>query len=547
MQLEPGTVTVLIGANGSGKTYLLESIAGLQPESEVESVFGNERVWLTDRSRRRLNAAALLAYGYASQSPEEQLIARTVRDELVFTLKPYGLSDTEVGKRTSAALTAVGWDASWLDREPQHMSGGERRRVALACLFAAPTPWLLLDEPTAGLDAAAHAELSCMLKQRAAEGQGILLISHDTDWAIPFADRVWLMGSDRSIRDCEPEELLVHPEWFAECGMAIPAWLRVLRGLRRLGVDTSLREPAEHTATAAAAAGVSRGQRDPGLTRNMRDDPAMEAAAAQMETRRDYERAVASWRGEHSVKRTGSPLADYDPRSVWLSYVLLSTAILMQKSWMGIAVSAIITAAAILAGRIPLRRWLGAIKAMTVFTVTAAIIAGIASGGHGLTWEIGGFLASLQSTARPLLVMLLGFGLPIVITPLRLRRSLEQSFAVRGQVPSAGQTIILTVTLLLRFIPVLLAEWQRFAKLNLARGKAARFSLRKLPGQLRELLLPFMLSLFRIAEQAASALESRGVGRRPYPRVRRTLRWQLKDVALTTSCLLLLLLFWRFS
>ncbi|TYP79544.1 ATP-binding cassette domain-containing protein [Paenibacillus methanolicus] len=543
LRLEPGTITVLIGANGSGKTFLLESIAGLRPESDIEATFGDDPVWQKKGRRRRLNTAGLMAYGYASQSPEEQLIARTVRDELAFALKPYGLPEAAVRTRTEDALKTVGWDESWLGREPQHMSGGERRRAALACLFAVPVPWILLDEPTAGLDAAAHHDLARALKRRAAEGQGILLISHDTDWAIPIADQVLLMGRDRSIRTSVPEQLLEHPEWFAECGMGIPAWLYVLSGLRRLGVEVSVSATTESTAAAAAIARKMNPETSTGSIEKAQEDQAARVASAHNETAPHSELYAAVSQAPRKDERAESPLANFDPRSVWLGYVLLSTAILLQKSWPGIAAGAVITAAAIAAGRIPLRRWHGAIKAMLTFSFTAALIAGFEGGSLGLTWDIDGFLASIQSLARPVLVMLLGFGLPIVITPLRLRRALEQTLAVRGHVPRVGQTAILTVTLLLRFIPVLLAEWQRFAKQSLARGKTARFKLRKLPGQLRESVLPFMLALFRIAEQAASALESRGVGRRPYPTVRRTLRWRLKDFALTLSCLLILLLF----
>ncbi|MFC4101802.1 ATP-binding cassette domain-containing protein [Paenibacillus xanthanilyticus] len=547
LRLNPGTITVLIGPNGAGKSFLLESIAGLRPESEIAAAFGDDPIWTTKGRRRLLNRAALMKYGYASQSPEEQLIARTVKDELDYALKPYGLSASTIRARTDEALNTVGWDESWLDREPQHMSGGERRRAALACLFAVPAPWLLLDEPTAGLDAAAHVDLARALKQRSAEGQGIVLISHDTDWAIPLADQVLLMGRDRSIRQCAPERLLDHPEWFSECGMAIPEWLNVLGGLRRLGVEVSVGATAEYTAGAASAALKNLSGPAAGFMEIGQEAPAFRYPSARLETSHLSEASAAAIHTTREDERAKSRLTAFDPRSVWLGYVLLSTAILLQKSWPGIAASAAITAVAIVVGRIPLRRWQGAIKAMATFSVTAALVAGLEGGGYGLTWELDGFLASLQSLARPMLVMLLGFGLPIVITPLRLRRALEQTLAVRGQVPRVGQTVILTVTLLLRFVPVLLAEWQRFAKQSLARGKTARFSLRKLPGQLREFVMPFMLALFRIAEQAASALESRGVGRRPYPRVRRTLRWRWKDFALTASCLVLLLLFWRIA
>ncbi|MBO7745946.1 ABC transporter ATP-binding protein, partial [Paenibacillus sp. MWE-103] len=233
LELAAGTITVLAGANGAGKTRLLETIAGLREPDRLTIAFGGEAMWLRKRTlwRTRLapNPRALLAYAYACQSPEEQLFLRTVREELRYSLRPYALSEAELERRTDDALRTVDWDRQWLARDPYAMSGGERRRTALACLFAPPAAWLLLDEPTAGLDADGHERLAAQLRRRASEGQGVLLISHESDWAFALADRVLLLHADGAVRACGRSELLANPHWLAEAGMDVPDWFAVAR------------------------------------------------------------------------------------------------------------------------------------------------------------------------------------------------------------------------------------------------------------------------------------------------------------------------------
>ncbi|WP_168735645.1 ATP-binding cassette domain-containing protein [Cohnella fermenti] len=528
--LQTGRIHVLLGKNGAGKTHWIESLAGLLPSAGMGVRFGDEPLWRAGaRGRIVRNPQALRAYAYATQAPEDQLAHRTVEEELAETLKPYSLPPEEVRERIVAALRAVGWSEDWLARSPFLLSGGEKRRLALACLLAAPCDWLLLDEPTSGLDAPGQEALQAQLRLRAAEGQGILLISHDTEWALPLADRVLLLsaGGER-VRECSPEELLGHPEWWEEAGLPVPEWLQAIAPLLKRGVPASLVWSPRDLARAAAKREAETEDLSPGSSSVVR----RRGTSAAREQRR-------------RIART--PLLFFDPRALWLVYVILSIAILAQRSWWGVAAGGAIAAAGVAFGRIPLGRWRGVLVGFLLFTLTVSVVAGIGrSAGGEWGFQVGAFLTALHSMARTFLVLLLGLGLAVAITPLRLRRSLESLFAYRGRIAPILQKFLLTVALMLRFIPVFLSEWERFSRYAIARGKESgrRRSVPGLVKRIGRIATPFLFSLFRLGDQAAIALESRGVGRVASPTIVKLGRWTAKDWGLVIIAVSLAAALW---
>ncbi|MCQ6560091.1 ATP-binding cassette domain-containing protein [Paenibacillus mendelii] len=540
LQLQQGEITVLMGPNGAGKTRFMEIVAGMRPVEEWQITYGQEKLWVQangNSRKRRRNSAALLAYSYACQAPEEQLFARSVAAELDYVLQAYALPEAAKEQRIDDALRAVGWDRSWLQRDPYQMSGGERRRAALACMFAVPASWLLLDEPTAGLDAAGHALLAEQLNQCKAGGQGVLLISHDSDWALALADSILLMRSDGRMLPCNRDEILANPGLLEQSGMTIPDWLIIVHEMWKRGVPSDeVWDPAK-LAAAMRRLGIP-----------MTKPKAFEVVEYQSRSISESEGTQAPDRLHSASQKRRSPLTAFDPRSVWLAYILLTTGMFMQRTWSGVAWSALLAALAVAAARIPLRRWRGPILALGMFAIILSFMAGLVEKQTGGSfWSWASFLDSLLTLSRPWLAMLIGLGLPLVITPLRLRRSLEQLFSYRGRVPLWGQKIILTITLLLRFIPVLLSEWERFSRISIARGKVTRRSWRGAAGRLRDTSIPFMLALFRLGEHVANALESRGVGKRGYPETRITELWQRRDSILIASCLVLSAFLWWWS
>ncbi len=632
----PGTIVLLMGANGAGKSTLLEKIAGLRPPEGVMAAYGPDALWRRSRLRKnglRLNGEALLRYSYAVQSPEEGLFARSVGDELTYSLRPYGLAKEECELRRGEALRAVGWESEdWLERDPYLMSGGERRRTALAAVFSAPAPWLLLDEPTAGLDGEGHRTIAGKLKELRAEGRGIVLVSHDSDWALPLADEAMLLDAAGTIRLCSREQLVRHPEWLAEAGMRVPEWLRAAHRLWRCGVPADLALDPAAAATAwksvrsndcAAAALVPEGDEDREAreelktvgeqrahegrkefgNRNEHEERKANGDRNEHEERkrtdehkagvRKKEEDLEAWEeqkanGDRNVhelgalgdqitvgdqriredrmaggdqriredrmtggergagKRIGEKrhrLIGFDPRSVWLAYALISFGLFAVRDWPGLAAGAVVVLALLAAGRISLRRWRGLIVNYAVFSVATSAIFASGAGGE---WAVRGeaFADTLLTFMRTMLILLLGLAIPLVMSPLSLRRSLEQMTAIGGKSPLWAQRGILAVTLMMRFVPVLLELWERFAKIIRARGKSLAIGPAALGRKLRDTALPFLLALFRLGDEVTLALESRGVGgTRAAVRAQR-LRWRAQDYGLAVGALLLALGMW---
>ncbi|TFE19797.1 ATP-binding cassette domain-containing protein [Cohnella luojiensis] len=524
LRLEPGTITVLMGPNGAGKTTLLEKLAGLRPLEGLQVSYGSETLWRQGWTRKkRLNERALRRYAYASQSPEDGLFSRSMREELDYSLRPYALSDREKEERRNSAMVAVGWDSSWLSRDPYQMSGGERRRAAIASVFVTPAPWLFLDEPTAGLDGAGHETLARQLENSKKDGKGILLISHDSDWALPMADIVLLLSVDGSLRKCSREELLIHPEWLEETGMNVPEWLWIAH----LMVSNGLSADQAYSPAEAATAW-------PGKLRE----------AAEAQEMRAVERQRRKERPKSAIRHR---LTEFDPRSVWLSYVLISTGLLTLADWVALGVGAIIVFLLLTAGKVSLRRWRGLIVNYAVFSVlTSAIFAWGASGG-GSQFEGEAFMGTLFTFVRTMLVLLLGLAIPLVMSPLSLRRSLEQMLTFKGKTAKWVQQLILTVTLMMRFIPVLLDLWERFVRIFLARGKSISRNPVAIGRRLRDVSLPFLLALFRLGDEVTLALESRGVGFSGRPTSGTRLRWRKRDYVFACGASALAIGLWFFA
>jgi energy-coupling factor transport system permease/ATP-binding protein len=531
--LEPGTLTVVIGRNGIGKSTLLEKLAGLREPEGVYAAYGDEPVWrLGRRDQARRNEQALLMYSYVPQAAEMTLFAPTVKDELRYSAAPYRLSASELDERTDAVLDAVGWDSTWLERSPYRLSGGERRRAALAAAFVTPAPWLLLDEPTAGLDGEGHAQLAAYLQQAKKKGTGIVLISHDLDWALPMADGVLLLGEENSCQLCSVEQLLAQPSLLKLFGMEVPEWLQTAHRLHIVfGV------PLDEVFKADQAAYV--------IDRQLQaEDQLIRLEETAIPASQD---AIAPRPRRPRAKQAPDQLAAFDPRAIWLAYVLLSIGIFLQSTWTGIAIAASITVVALIVGRISLWRWRSLIRTYVIFSLIAALFYATGTQGHGLKLDSEQLLRILLPLCRTLLVLLLGLAVALVMTPLSLRSALRQLLGYRGKTFAVANQFILIVTIMVRFIPVLIAEWSKFSRIALSRGKQSKVRPWRMIGRLREMMIPYLLSIFRLGEEVAVALESRGVekDRRPTRAVK--LRYGRRDYVLSIFAVVIMALLARYS
>ncbi|RXZ77884.1 ATP-binding cassette domain-containing protein [Paenibacillaceae bacterium] len=738
IHLKPGTVTLIVGSNGAGKTTLLEGLAGLRELAYGSVTLDGEALW----KGKKINRQVIMQLMIALQHSESQWFARTVGEELRYSLRPFALAAPIVQERIMQALEQTGLESGdLLERDPWSLSGGQQRRLALACVLAAETPWLLLDEPTAGLDASGIRMLRAVLADHKAAGRGAVIVTHDSEALAELADQVllvgdgvarllppaseqpadgtggsagpWASGQQRAVSGpARLPEALALAAGLRECGFELPhshgplapealaAALaqqlasRSLNGAAAGGAaaadehaaarkaagargETGTREEAAaalqrsggEAAQAGGSAAVEHGgkaRRQAGAAGTGREGhsagPPVQSAGAAAEAleraapeasalaeaperaepeastlaeaperaapeasapaeapdraepeasapaeapeRAELEASALAEAPERAALEAPAPAAaperaapeasalaeaperaapkasapaeapdraapeasalaeaperaapeasspaeaperavpkasapaeaperavpeasapaeapDHgahpwsrrDPRALWAAYLLLAAGVLMQQQWWGAALGGVVTASLLNGLWASLRPWFGAIRmyagVMAVFLCFSSLSFA------PLSFDPGHFINTALHLFKLLLVMLLGLALPTLITPLRLRRALEQGLAFLKplKVPVAGMA--LTAALIFRFIPLLVGEWERFALIAHARGKAVSPAGKVPLGKLHQVLLPFMVAMLRLADQMSAAMEARGFG-----------------------------------
>jgi len=221
-----GTRTALLGPNGSGKTTLIFHVLGLLRSQEgTVRVFGADPAVKWESIRKRI--------GVVLQNVDEQLLMPTVFEDVAFSPRQYGLAETEVERRVAAALDLLGI-AKLRDRVPHDLSGGEKRKVALAGALVMDPELLVLDEPFEGLDPAARVGLVALIERLARErGVTVVMSTHDIDSVHELADYAYVLkpGGEIALRGT-PEEVFAHPDLLAASNIKPPILAELFAGLR---------------------------------------------------------------------------------------------------------------------------------------------------------------------------------------------------------------------------------------------------------------------------------------------------------------------------
>ncbi len=250
-----GMRVAVLGPNGAGKTTMLYHILGLmRPQEGAVRVFGLSPSEDWPRIRRRI--------GVVLQNVDEQLIAPTVRDDVAFSPRQYGLPEDEVGERVERALARLRIE-HLADRVPHNLSGGEKRKVALAGALVMDPELLVLDEPFEGLDPASRASAIELLDALSRErGITIILTTHDIDAVPEFADYAYVLApGGRIALSGTPAEIFARPEVLAASNIRPPILAELFARLREY--DASAPAPALTVEEAARALGAWRSGRSP--------------------------------------------------------------------------------------------------------------------------------------------------------------------------------------------------------------------------------------------------------------------------------------------
>ena len=236
-EIREGEFLSIIGHTGCGKTTMVQHLNGLLLPSG-----GRVLVDGMDTADKKLRPAIRSLVGMVFQYPEYQLFADTVREDVGFGPKNMKLSEEEIALRVSEAMAMVGLSLEEFgEKSPFELSGGEKRRAALAGILAMRPKYLVLDEPMAGLDPQGRQSILGMLeKLRQETGCSIIMVSHSMEDVARHADRILVMNRGEVMYLDTPKAVFSHSEELAEMGLSLPAPCRVAALLRAKGKDVPL-------------------------------------------------------------------------------------------------------------------------------------------------------------------------------------------------------------------------------------------------------------------------------------------------------------------
>ncbi|SET58452.1 energy-coupling factor transport system ATP-binding protein [Lacrimispora sphenoides] len=233
LEINDGEFVGLIGHTGSGKSTLIQHLNGLMKATDGTIYYNGRNIYEEGYNMRALRSKVGLVFQY----PEHQLFEINVFTDVCFGPKNQGLSREDAEKRAREALTMVGLDESFYSRSPFELSGGQKRRVAIAGVLAMEPEVLILDEPTAGLDPRGRDEILDQIARLHKErNMTIILVSHSMEDIARYVDRILVMNQGEKVFDDTPKEVFKHYKELEAIGLAAPKITYVVHSLQDHGV-----------------------------------------------------------------------------------------------------------------------------------------------------------------------------------------------------------------------------------------------------------------------------------------------------------------------
>ena len=237
----------LIGHTGSGKSTLIQHFNGLLKPTSGKIYINGEDIFQS----KEMTRAARFAVGLVFQYPEYQLFEETVYADVAFGPKNMGLDKDEIDRRVRENCRIVGLSEDVLDKSPFELSGGQKRRVALAGIFAMEPEVMVLDEPMAGLDPAGCADVFRFIKEyHEKHGTTILFVTHSMEYAAQMSERIIVMDHGHILMDGTPADIFSRSEELIEAGLDVPQVTQVFLALKKRGLPV---DPSVYTVEQAVA------------------------------------------------------------------------------------------------------------------------------------------------------------------------------------------------------------------------------------------------------------------------------------------------------
>ena len=234
VEFRPGELVAVIGHTGSGKSTFMQHLNGLLAPTSGTVYCEGQDIFASKEATRDVRFKVGLVFQY----PEYQLFEETVYKDIAFGPKNMKLSEAEVDERVREAAGFVGIGEELFEKSPLELSGGQKRRIAIAGVIAMRPRVLILDEPTAGLDPGGCEEIiGNILEYRARTGSAVLLVTHSMDDAARIADRLVVFHEGSIAMDGTPEEVFSRPAELTAMGLDVPQSAAIAQALRERGAD----------------------------------------------------------------------------------------------------------------------------------------------------------------------------------------------------------------------------------------------------------------------------------------------------------------------
>lgn len=234
LKIERGEMVAILGKNGAGKSTLFLHLNGIYEPDEGKVFIDGEELKYDKKSLLKFRQKV----GIVFQNPDDQIFAPTVEEDVAFGPLNLGLSMEEVQNRVEEALIRVemnGYEKS----APHHLSGGQKKRVAIAGILAMKPEIMVLDEPTAGLDPEGVTNLIKLLRELNDEGITIIISTHDIDLVPDYAQKVFVLVDGHIISQGTPKEIFAQPNILKKANLKIPIITEVFHKLENKGIDMS--------------------------------------------------------------------------------------------------------------------------------------------------------------------------------------------------------------------------------------------------------------------------------------------------------------------
>ena len=232
--IKEGKINALVGPSGSGKSTMIELINGLKLPTKGIVYVGKHKL----RNNIRIVNANKLRFdiGVVFQNPEDQFFQKTVKKEIEFGMKYFGYKIDKINERISSSLKMVGLDDSYLNRNPFELSGGEKRKIAIASVLAFNPSVVIFDEPTNGLDSTSKESLIKLIKLlKNKYNKTIIVVSHDVDTLYKFIDNVIILSNGRILLEGNKYEVFKNVDFLNNNGVKVP---RIVEFIHKVELKT---------------------------------------------------------------------------------------------------------------------------------------------------------------------------------------------------------------------------------------------------------------------------------------------------------------------